>query len=303
MGNDVAAALRNGAGQVTAVEIDPLILKLGEKYHFEKPYSSPRVRQVQDDARSYVQNSRDRFDLIVFSLLDSHTTSSHYTNIRIDNYVYTLEALQASKRLLNADGVFVVKFQVDTPWIAGRLYGLLQTVFGHAPLQIESENSMVSYTTGERFFITGSEQRIAQAIQDPQLVAYLGAHGGMKMTPATLTTDNWPYFYQHEPGLPASVIVISVALVLLCWVLLRDTGTTLRSLQWHFFFLGAGFMLLEAQIVSKMALLFGTTLLVIAALLYVASWIALSLERSFGRGRTKGKSDFTGDLVGASHGT
>src|SRR5437762_8944246 len=46
---------------VTAVEIDPLILKLGEKYHFEKPYSSPRVRQVQDDARSYVQNSRDRF--------------------------------------------------------------------------------------------------------------------------------------------------------------------------------------------------------------------------------------------------
>src|SRR5213593_376932 len=262
MGNDVAAALRNGAAQVTAVEIDPLILKLGEKYHLEKPYLSPRVRAVRDDARSYVQNSREHFDLIVFSLLDSHTTSSHYTNIRIDNYVYTLEALQASKRLLNADGVFVVKFQVDTPWIAGRLYGLLQTVFGHAPLQIESENSMVSYTTGGRFFITGSEPRIAQAIQDPQLAAYLGAHGGMKMTPATLTTDNWPYFYQHEPGLPVSVIVISVALVLLCWVLLRDTGTTLRSLQWHFFFLGAGFMLLEAQIVSKMALLFGTTWLV-----------------------------------------
>src|SRR5207247_7793360 len=77
-------------------------------------------------------------------------TPSHTTLFR-SNYVYTLEALQASKRLLNADGVFVVKFQVDTPWIAGRLYGLLQTVFGHAPLQIESENSMVSYTTGGRF--------------------------------------------------------------------------------------------------------------------------------------------------------
>src|SRR5438477_641851 len=160
MGNDVAAALRNGAGQVTAVEIDPLILKLGEKYHFEKPYSSPRVRQVQDDARSYVQNSRDRFDLIVFSLLDSHTTSSHYTNIRRDNYVYTLEALQASKRLLNADGVFVVKFQVDTPWIAGRLYGLRQTAFGHAPLQLEPDNSMVSYTTGGRWLhVAGGADR------------------------------------------------------------------------------------------------------------------------------------------------
>lgn len=29
MGNDGAAALHNGAGQVVAVEIDPLILKLG----------------------------------------------------------------------------------------------------------------------------------------------------------------------------------------------------------------------------------------------------------------------------------
>src|SRR5207244_1536849 len=211
MGNDVAAALRNGAGRITAVEIDPLILKLGRERHFERPYSSPRVRVVLDDARSYVQNSKDRFDLIVFSLLDSHTTSSYYTNIRIDNYVYTLEALKASKRLLNSDGVFVVKFQVDTPWIAGRLYGLLQTVFGHAPLQIESENSFESYTTGGRFLIIGWEGRIARAIRDPQLAAYLAERSRIKMTPATLTTDNWPYFYQHEPGLPLPVIVISAA--------------------------------------------------------------------------------------------
>jgi thiamine transporter ThiT len=33
----------------------------------------------------------------------------------------------------------------------------------------------------------------------------------------------------------------------------------LHSFRWHFFFLGAGFLLLEAQIISKMALLFGTT--------------------------------------------
>src|SRR5206468_5618957 len=83
------------------------------------------------------------------------------------------------------------------------------------------------------------------------------------MVPATLTTDDWPYFYQHEPGLPLSVVVISVTLVLLCWVLLRDIGAAAGSSpRWHFFFLGAGFMLLEAQIVSKMALLFGTTWLV-----------------------------------------
>jgi len=260
MGNDVAAALRNGAGHVTAVEIDPLILKLGERLHFEKPYQSPRVEVIRDDARSYVQNSNKRFDLIVFSLLDSHTTTSHFTNIRIDNYVYTIEALQATKRLLQPDGIFVVKFQVDTPWIAGRLSGLLQTVFGRIPIQLQSDDS--PYTTQGRFFITGSEQRIARDLLDPGLAAYTAQHSGVGMVPATLTTDDWPYFYQHEPGLPASVIVISVALVILCWMLLRDTGTTIRLMRWHFFFLGAGFLLLEAQIISKMALLFGTTWLV-----------------------------------------
>jgi len=34
LGNDVAAALRNGAEHVTAVEIDPLILQIGERLHF-----------------------------------------------------------------------------------------------------------------------------------------------------------------------------------------------------------------------------------------------------------------------------
>ena len=287
MGNDVAAALRNGAGHVTAVEIDPLILQLGEKLHFEKPYSSPLVQRVRDDARNYVQNSNDRFDLIVFSLLDSHTTTSHFTNIRIDNYVYTLEALQATKRLLRPDGVLVVKFQVDTPWIAGRLYGLLQTVFGRAPLHIESESSYGFYTTGGRFFITGSERRIAQALTDPQLAAYLMQHSGVKLSPATLTTDDWPYFYQHEPGLPMSVIVISVALMLLCWTLLRDTGVAMRSLRWHFFFLGAGFLLLEAQIISKMALLFGTTWVVNS--IVIAGLLTLIVAANF---LVKFKPDF-----------
>jgi len=256
MGNDVAAALRNGAGRVVAVEIDPLILKLGRELHFEKPYQSPLVHVVVNDARSYLQNSSDQFDLIVFSLLDSHTTSSHYSNIRIDNYVYTLEALRAAKKRLRPDGVFIIKFQVNTPWIAGRLYGLVQNVFGQTPVQLQAD---YLYSTGGRFFVVGSQKRLSQAIADPQFAAFLRTHSDFKMESATLTTDDWPYFYQHEPGVPASIIVVALVLVLLSWVFLRRTGAGSGSMRWTFFFLGAGFMLLEAQIVSKMALLFGTT--------------------------------------------
>ena len=260
MGNDVAAALRNGAGQVTAVEIDPLILKLGKEYHFEKPYGSPRVRVVNDDARSYIENTNERFDAIVFSLLDSHTTTSHYTNIRIDNYVYTVEALEAAKRRLKPDGVFIVKFQVETPWIAGRLHNLLAQVFNHEPVQLQNDAS--AYTTGGRFFITGSQERIAQAMRDPVLAKYVAQHANLPMEAAPPTTDDWPYFYQRSPGIPIPVVIISAVLIFLCVMLLRDMGTPVRSIGWHFFFLGAGFMLLEAQIISKIALLFGTTWLV-----------------------------------------
>ena len=259
-GNDVAAALRNGAGRVVAVEIDPLILKLGRRLHFEHPYSSPKVRVVLNDARSYVQNTHDRFDLIVFSLLDSHTTSSYYSSIRIDNYVYTVEALRATRRLLKPNGLMIIKFRVQTPWIAGRLRELMQVVFGRPPLQLQAPHSL--YSTTGYFFIGGSQRTLDRALSDPQLAAYVAQHRGLAITPAALTTDDWPYFYQHEPGLPASVIVISVVLVALCWLFLRETGAAPGSLRWHFFFLGAGFLLLEAQIISKMALLFGTTWMV-----------------------------------------
>ncbi|MCP4663738.1 MAG: methyltransferase domain-containing protein [bacterium] len=260
MGNDAAAALRNGSGRVVAVEIDPLIVKLGRELHFEKPYESPRVDVVVDDARSYIQNSREQFDLIVFSLLDSHTNSSHFSNIRIDNYVYTVEALEQARRLLRPGGLFIVKFQVHAPWIAVRLETLLTEVFGYAPLQLQAQ---ASYTSSGRFFFTGSRERIVQALAgEPQLAAYVDARSVVEAGTATLTTDDWPYFYQHAPGLPAGVIVISVVLVLLCRAAVAGIGLGRGTIRWHFFFLGAAFLLLEAQLVSKMALLFGTTWIV-----------------------------------------
>lgn len=257
MGNDVAAALRNGAGHVEAVEIDPLILELGKKLHFEHPYQSPRVHVIVNDARNYIETTHDKFDLIVFSLLDSHTTASHFTNIRLDNYVYTREALADAKQLLKPDGLFVVKFWVDTPWIAGRLYNLMEVTFDQKPIQFQTD--LGGFDSAGRFFVAGSPERLAKATSDPSLAAYLASHGNVRMQPAVLTTDDWPYFYQHAPGLPFIVILVSLAILTVFGWFLREAAGEGSKIDLHFMFLGAGFMLLEAQIVSKMALLFGTT--------------------------------------------
>jgi len=291
MGNDVAAALRNGAGRVVAVEIDPLIQHLGRESHFERPYSSPRVTTVVNDARSYIENSKERFDLIVYSLLDSHTNVSNYSSVRIDNYVYTLEALEAARRLLNDDGILVVKFQVHTAWIAGRLHGLLHTVFGEVPVDFYADAS--KYSSGGHFFVVGSRIHLERALSSPELEAYLKSHSGVEMESAHLTTDDWPYFYQHEPGIPLIIVIMSVLLVVLTRLLIRNTGAAGQAINWHFFFLGGGFLLLEAQIVSRMAMLFGTTWLVnsivIAAILVlivainflVDSWPSISVHFAY----------------------
>jgi hypothetical protein len=260
MGNDVAAALRNTAAPVTAVEIDPVILKLGGILHFERPYQSPRVRIINNDARSYIQNSRDKFDLILFSLLDSHTTASSYSNIRIDNFVYTAEAISRAREMLSPDGLMVVKFQVQvgSDWIGERLGGLMQQAFHQAPFQIESFSH---YGAGGHFYIDGSPVAMRRIIENPDLVNRITL---ARESHATLTTDDWPYFYQKERGLPAAVLAMGGFLIFLSWYMIRRmTGFARResSPMWslHFFLLGAGFMLLEAQIISKMALLFGTT--------------------------------------------
>jgi spermidine synthase len=254
MGNDVAAALRNGAGHVTAVEIDPLIYSIGKQLHFERPYQSDRVEVHINDARSFLQNTKEKFDLIVFSILDSHTTSSYYTNIRLDNYVYTVEAMEATRKLLNPNGLFVMSFSGERPWFTKRLHDVAALAFGKKPLMLQP---------GVAFFVVGEGDRVeATLTADPELQAFVNSHSGVKLADATLITDDWPYLYQQYRGIPVIVWILSLGLAAVCWSTFYRLKESREGIQWHFFFLGAAFMLVEVQIISKLALLFGTTWLV-----------------------------------------
>jgi spermidine synthase len=111
-GNDVAAALRAGAGAVDAVEIDPAIQELGRIYHPELPYSDPRVRFVNDDARSFLRTTSATYDLIVYGLLDSHTLLSHASSVRLDSFVYIVEGFRETRAHLRDDGVVSLSFAI-----------------------------------------------------------------------------------------------------------------------------------------------------------------------------------------------
>ncbi len=96
-GNDVAAAVRNGAGPVDAVEIDPAILMFGEQLHPAAPYQAENVTSHVADARAFIRRANDRYDLIVYGLLDSHTLLSGLSGVRLDSYVYTVEGFREAR--------------------------------------------------------------------------------------------------------------------------------------------------------------------------------------------------------------
>lgn len=283
-GNDSAAALRHGSRLVDAVEIDPAILTLGKKEHPERPYDSPRVRVFVTDARAFLKRTRLRYDLVLFGLLDSHTQLSDYSNMRIDNFVYTEESFREAREHLAADGVMFVKFYVNRLWMAQRLAKMMKEVFGKDPLVFQADSS---YSMSGMCFVISPSDRIETVLAgDPRLAQFVNRtslHLGPNNVPAT--TDDWPYLYQQEKRIPRTYLLVSILVMLLAVVLYRqipEARSQVPSL--FFFFMGAGFLLLETQVVSRLALYFGTTWqvngIVISALLIALLAANVVMERS-----------------------
>lgn len=134
-GNDVARALMflNGndpAVQIDAVEIDPVIQKLGEAHHPDKPFQDPRVKVAINDGRNFLRDARpETYDLIAFALIDSLVLQSGVSSLRLENYLFTLECFQDVKRVLKPTGVFAVYNFFRQGWIASRIGDQLRTAF------------------------------------------------------------------------------------------------------------------------------------------------------------------------------
>lgn len=279
-GNDVAAALRNGSRSVDAVEIDPGILQLGKAEHPEHPYDSPRVSAYLTDARSFLKRTSGRYDVILFGLLDSHAQFTDYANMRIDNFVYTEQSFREAREHLASDGVMVVKFQVDRPWLAVRMAEMLRRTFGKSPLVFLAKST---YTASATCFVISPGNRVEEALAADSRLAQFVRQNAVQLEdkPVPITTDDWPYLYQQGHWIPRTYYSVAVLVMLIAIGLYMQIGEANRRPPSLFFFsMGAGFLLLETQVISRLALFFGTVWqvngIVISALL-----VALLLANLF----------------------
>jgi SAM-dependent methyltransferase len=282
-GTDVAAALRHGARHVDAVEIDPTIIRLGRKHHPDRPYDDPRVTIINDDARHFLRTTTKKYDLVVFALIDSLTLQSSFSGVRLESYMFTEESFRAVRDRLEPDGLLVVYNYFREKWLVDRLANTAARAFGAEPrVHVHEARAYLG--------VIMAGPRLASLTSDPVIPERVTAYGQSHApSPARMhirddgvdpATDDWPFLYLHTRHVPAHylgalalILVVSVAAIF--WVLRGHSG----AWSWEFFFLGAGFMLLETKAIIQFALLWGSTWVV--ASLAIAAVLAMALVANF----------------------
>jgi hypothetical protein len=245
-GNDVGVALSEGAHHVDAVEIDPDLVQLGKKYNPEHAYQSPRVTIHIDDGRSFLQNTSQKYSLILYALPDSLTAlTGQSAPVGLENYLLTTQGIQVARDHLAPGGTFVM-YNYYQPFLLDRYATALDSVFGTRPC-VELGNTL-----------SGRQQAVltvASSGPTPNCSSYWS---GKTVAPVS---DDRPFPYLPGPSIPNLYLLVMGLILVASLLAVRVAGGPLRKMVQFadLFWMGAAFLLLESKNIVQFALFFGTT--------------------------------------------
>jgi spermidine synthase len=286
-GTDVAAALRHGAEHVDAVEIDPVILRLGLERHPDHPYSDPRVTRINDDARHFLRTTTRKYDLVVFALIDSLTLQSSFSGVRLESYMFTKESFQAVKDHLNDNGLLVIYNYFRERWLVDRLANTAAVVFNAEPrVHVFEEHSYLGVMlAGPRSSrLTANPPVPDRVMAFGQSHAPSQAHWLTRDPSIEPASDDWPFLYMRDRRIPTHyAVALWLILAASATMVLPGVRRSAGGWSWECFLLGAGFMLLETKAITQFALLWGSTWVVSS--LAIASVLLMALAANLVVGR------------------
>ncbi len=127
-GRDILSALVFDQRSVTGVEINQAIIDTvnGPMFgdfsgHLDL---NPKVRMINDEARSFVARSREKFDIIQVSFIDTTAATAAGAFVFTENSLYTTEAWKAFVQHLTPDGIlsFSRWYYLD---LSGEIYRMI----------------------------------------------------------------------------------------------------------------------------------------------------------------------------------
>jgi SAM-dependent methyltransferase len=305
-GASVWLAKKYGSSRIDAVEVNPAMpdLLARWKHVAGDVYHQPGVRLFIEDARRYLADTADRYDLIELAL--ALTGNVHAQPSGMEAHLYTVEAVQLYLRRLTPTGVLVlihsdpgnayrqlltviealgvpraralegiVVLHDPRPAIAYRY----MLVVRPSPMPLDVVDRL-DVAPAELLWGPGDPPERRDELLDP---AKLGATSDDDLTPVH---DERPYFFQNTKGLRATALaqpgrlwVLAGALVLVILLVIergRDARTFVRPAA-AAASLGAAFLCVELALIQRLTLAAGGPL-------YAVSFVLFSLLASTAAG-------------------
>lgn len=288
-GASVWIAKKYGAARVDAVEVNPAIRSVlarwrqfaGDVYH------QPGVRLVVDDARRFLADTDERYDLIELALALTGNAQAQASGM--ESHLYTVEAVRlylgrlapsGSLVLIHSDPgnayrqLLTVLEAIDHPEALERIAVLRDPRPGTAyqyllvvrasPMPLEVADRL-DQPPAESLWAPGDGTDRRTKLLDP---AQLGVTTADDFSPVH---DERPYFFQNTRGLiatalaePGRLLVLGAALLLAALLMIGDRIRPSAAA----FGLGAAFLTVELALIQRFTLAAGGTLYAVSFVLF-----------------------------------
>jgi len=296
-GRGVLYALAGGSRDITAVEINPASIKAVQMFgdfngHI---FNRPEVTLDISDGRNFVRTTEENFDIIFLSLVVTNTTQGAGFALS-ENYIHTVEAVEDYLDILNPGGkiAFVAHDQHSIARLTttamqalmNRSISLKETpdhiaiFYQHVDMGQGSFQMLAPVIIVKNEAFTESESRLLEQeiinigatpshiphvheeglmpmIKEGQ-ISFAGFIGSFELR-ADPVTDNSPYFFNFERGVPAVVLQILILCLIFALILFGPFASKKNNLRPTLYFglLGMGFMMVQIPLIQKFILYLG----------------------------------------------
>ena len=339
-GLDVFFALQANAEAVTAVEVNPASVALVNEWSGVNGdlYNRPGVELVIDDGRSVLRRATDDYDLIYLSqVLTLAAERGGYA--LSENTIYTADAFADYLARLDDDGQIALKLYdeitltraVSTALAALGRGGLSDAeAMKHLVALVDEKSDpptpllMIGaqpYTEDDSLVLGAIAREVGfSSLFLPHVLARppLDRVDSGEVPFASLIeasaddisppTDNRPYFFQFERGIPSSLLPLTVMVALLLLALLalymrlwrRPLDQAKRLMPAFFAMLGLGFITLEIYAIQQTRLFLGHptyAVTVVLATFLVAGGLGSGLTQRYFRATLEARPQLVTALI------